>query len=622
MKRFVTAVLLSIVVIISTSIPVYATTEAETVAGEGGVTGGTYATSGGGALDWTGMNLNDDLVTYLDNAGTGTIYHTYDMTDFTGAAVDITDVSITGRVYTTVGYTNAYLICRIAGTNYRSSVIGGITGWTTLTTSTFGGVTGKNPATGTNWTAATLNAAEWGFELYNIGGSIVRATYLSLTTTYNPMVSPSVTTSSASSITPTSATMNGEVTNDGGGTIDYYGFVWDTVDEGDPGNADPSVPPGAWASGWKSGVGDYGENTFNHSTGATLIKGTVYYYRAAAHNSIGWTYGSAISFTTIDDPTISTLAASLVASTTARINSNVTFDGNVLTGEPCTVRFVYIAGTGYADYAAIVAGAETTVDVAGTWTTGQSPYADISALAVSTTYSYAVRIVNSTATYAYGSVMTFTTESGVYTPTNFTAVPTASTVSLLWVKGGGAQYTLVKYSAATYPPTTADGMSAYLGTGNSETLTGLTPGTTYYFSAWGLTAGTYSATAITAMATTLAYDTATSTGTIEAPPSNSWWNQTPSTTNVGSIPLVSGLIQANATAYAIPETSLWYFLWNLFSVGMGVFVYGRGGNKLPLGLGATALMFALGAVLGLVMLWIMVIFTLIGTGFALWGDRR
>jgi hypothetical protein len=577
----------------------------------------------GGTGDWQNITTNESPpTTYLSNTtpiSSTTIYHDYAFSDMVATPTLVNSVTITGVLQRVQAATLTFYYWD-GGTYYNSPSLSATGGWDTLTYTW-----NTNPATGVAWTKANIDAAQFGVKAATGSSPFAMGYYLSymkVDIDYTAVSAPSVTTSSASSIAATSATMNGEVTDDGGGTIDYYGFVWDTSDKGDGGNVDPSTPPGTWSNGWKSAVGDYGENTFDHSTGATLIKGTTYYYRAAAHNATGWEYGSAVSFTTIGDPTISTLAATDVASTTARINSNVTFDGNVLTGEPCTIRFVYIAGTGYADYAAIVAGAETTVDVAGTWITGQSPYADITALAVSTTYSYAVRIVNSTATYAYGSVMTFTTESGVYTPTNFTAVPTASTVSLLWVKGVGAQYTLVKYSDATYPPTTADGISAYLGTGNSETLTGLTPGTTYYFSAWGLTAGVYSGTAITALATTLAYDTATSTGTIEAPPSNSWWNQTPSTTNVGSIPMVSGLVQANATAYAIPESSLWYFLWSLFSVGMGVFVYGRGGNKLPLGLGATALMFSLGAVLGLVMLWIMVIFALIGAGFALWGDRR
>ncbi len=615
--KFVLTTVLSISILLYSVYPAAAVDTTLTVIGDGSDVEGSYW---GGAGTWANMNSDDGDTSYWGNNGAYPGQkQSWAMSNTIPAHVAINSVTFyykaryVGLAPDFIGYVE------IAGVRRSGS-----SHTLTTTYTEYSSTWATNPATGVAWTDAQIYAADFGVNTVVSFGTTraARVTYCYVVVAYTAPSAHAVTSSSASAIAPTSATMNGLVSDDGGATIDYYGFVWDTSDKGDGGNVDPSTPPGTWSNGWKSAVGDYGENTFDHSTGATLIKGTTYYYRAAAHNVTGWTYGSAVSFTTIGDPTISTLAATDVASTTARINSNVTFDGNVLTGEPCTVRFVYIAGSGYANYAAIVAGAETTVDVAGTWITGQSPYADITALAVSTTYSYAVRIVNSTATYAYGSVMTFTTESGVYTPTNFTAVPTASTVSLLWVKGVGAQYTLVKYSDATYPPTTADGISAYLGTGNSETLTGLTPGTTYYFSAWGLTAGVYSGTAITALATTLAYDTATSTGTIEAPPANSWWDQTPSTTNVGSIPMVSGLVQANATAYAIPESSLWYFLWSLFSVGMGIFVYGRGGNKLPLGLGATALMFSLGAVLGLVMLWIMVIFALIGAGFALWGDRR
>jgi len=72
---------------------------------------------------------------------------------------------------------------------------------------------------------------------------------------------PSVTTNAADDLEDTTATLNGEVTDDGGATIDYYGFVWDDdSDEGDPGDTDPSGPPGTWENGWKSGEGDYGEN--------------------------------------------------------------------------------------------------------------------------------------------------------------------------------------------------------------------------------------------------------------------------------------------------------------------------------------------------------------------------
>jgi hypothetical protein len=611
MKRFIFAFLLSIVTGVSYSVPAYATVDTIIVNGEGTNTGGSYVAGSG---DWNNINTNESppttYLSYLIGNATTTIAHDWAFASMAGTPDTINSVTVTS-VIKLVSASNLKLYYYSGGTYYESSALSATGGWDTFTYVVNPTNPDINPATAAAWTSADIAAAQFGVKCLTDGymaSTGFQVAYMKVDVDYTAVAVPTVTTQAVSVIAPTTATGNGNVTSDGGSVITERGTVYNTT-------ANPDTATGT-------------KDTSAGTTGAfttsidTLTKGTLYHVRAYAINAIGTSYGADVSFTTINDPTITTSTASLVSSTTARLNSAVTFDGSVVTGEPCTIRFVYIAGTGYADYAAIVAGAETTVDVAGTWIQGQSPYADITGLAVSTTYSYAVRIVNSTATYAYGAVTTFTTESGVYTPTNFTAIPTATSVSLAWAKGVGAQYTLVRYSDATYPLTTADGIVAYLDTGNSKTLTGLTPGTTYYFAAWGKTAAVYSASSITTIATTLAYDTAVSTGTIEAPPSNSWWNQTPSTAKVSAIPLVSALISTNAAVYAIPEASLWYFLWVLFSVGLGVIIYVKSGMNLVAGLGSQALLFALGAVLGLTMLWIMVIFMVIGAGFSLWGNRH
>jgi hypothetical protein len=611
MKRFIFAFLLSIVTVVSYSVPAYATTDTIAVNGDGTNTNGAYV---GGAGNWTNMNTNESppttYLSYLVNSVTQPIYRDWAFASMSVTPSTINSVTVTS-VIKSVNASEFKIYYYAGSTYYSSGYLTPTGGWDTFTYTVNVGNPDINPSTTVAWTTTDITNAQFGVTCKTNGmyaSSGMQIGYIKVDVDYTAMFAPTVTTQAVSALAPTTATGNGNVTSDGGSVITERGTVYNTT-------ANPDTATGT-------------KDTAAGTTGAyttsidTLTKGTLYHVRAYAINAIGTSYGSDVSFTTINDPTITTSAASLVSSTTARLNSNVTFDGSVVTGEPCTVRFVYIAGTGYADYAAIVAGAETTVDVAGTWIQGQSPYADITGLTTSTTYSYAVRIVNSTATYAYGSVVTFTTESGVYTPTNFTAIPTATSVSLAWAKGVGAQYTLVKYSDASYPLVVGDGMAAYLDTGNSKTLTGLTPGTTYYFTAWGKTAAVYSASSITTIATTLAYDTATSTGTIEAPPSNSWWNQTPSATKVGSIPVVSALVTQSATVYAIPEASLWYFLWVLFSVGMGVIIYIKAGMNLVAGLGSQALLFALGAVLGLTMLWIMVIFMVIGAGFTLWGNRH
>jgi len=576
---------------------------------DGTYTDGTYV---GAPATWANMNSDDDDTTHYNATGVDSRSWSF------SAAQNYTTNSITiyHKTKNILASANTvYRYVRIAGTDYGApGLVLSASAPYTLYSYTWT----TNPATGTAWTKAVIDAAEFGIR--EVGTSHDHTTLVYLVQDYTS-TPPSVTTSTASDLAPTTTTLNGAVTDDAGVTIDYYGFVWDTTDKGDGGNNDPAGPPGTWTNGWKSAVGDYGENTFSHSA-TGLTKGTEYYYRAAAHNSNGWAYGSAVSFTTIDDPTITTVAASQIATTTARLNALVTFDGEIGGGEDCTVTFVYKSGSPYANYAAVLAAGGTEVAAAGTYNVNESPYYDVAGLVASTTYSVAVKVVNSTTTVAYGSVLTFITSNGISDPTDLKAISTATTISLVWTKNTGANYTLVRYSASAQPVTTADGTVGYLGTGNSVVITGLTPGITYFISAWGKTALLYSAGYDEAISTTLAYDTGASTGTLETPPTNSWWNQTPSTTKVGNIPVVSALVSQNATVYAIPEASLWYFLWVLFSVGLGVIIYVKSSMNLVAGLGSQALLFALGAVLGLTMLWIMVVFMIIGTGLTLWGNRH
>lgn len=631
MKRLfksILALILTLCLILPFGYPVMAATETETLDGIGldvWPSSGFYTTTYVGGANYTVLNSNDDATSYVQyaylrfGAGFRRDVASYDTTSFTSTYSSINSVTVTMRVYQHNGGTYDYRVYyRTASGAYNGSLVSvPVDTWTTVSHTWT-----TNPETGLAWEAADINNNEFGYDLFVADGPFYnRVSFLSVVVDYTAPSAPSVTSSSASSIVPTSATMNGAVTDDGGATIDYYGFVWDTADEGDPGNVDPAGPPGVWAFGWKSAVGDYGENTFAHSTGATLTKGTTYYYRAAAHNSVGWVYGSAISFTTIGDPTISTVTASAVAATTARLNSNLTFDGNVLTGEDCTVTFVYKSGTGYANYAAILGAGGTATAVAGTFNTGGLPYLDVSSLAVSTTYSFAVKAVNSTSTNAYGSVLTFTTESGVFVPTNLTAIPSSTSVSIAWTKGVGAQYTLVRYSTATYPVLTTDGLLAYLGTGNSVQISGLDEGTNIYVTAWGLTGGTYSATGATTMCTTLAYDP-TVNNDPEVPAAGAWWNQSPSTTKTGSIPFLGQIVQNNSDAYGMPPAIIWYVLWIVTGVGLGIWIYNKSSNNIPMSAGAEAIWFGIGTTLEVTMGLVAVGFAIIAVGFLVYGNRH
>jgi len=50
--------------------------------------------------------------------------------------------------------------------------------------------------------------------------------------------------------------------------------------------------------------------------------------------------------------------------------------------------------------------------------------------------------------------------------------------------GTGADTTIIRYQTGGYPTTTSEGSAGYSGSGTSATVSSLTPGTTYYFSAW------------------------------------------------------------------------------------------------------------------------------------------
>ena len=100
------------------------------------------------------------------------------------------------------------------------------------------------------------------------------------------ITTPSITTSTATSITSIEATLNGEVTADGGASITERGFVYST--SSNPTTSDNKVIVG-------SGTGTFAQSV----TGLTL--NTTYYVKAYAINSEGTSYGSVEQFTTVNN---------------------------------------------------------------------------------------------------------------------------------------------------------------------------------------------------------------------------------------------------------------------------------------------------------------------------------
>ncbi len=91
------------------------------------------------------------------------------------------------------------------------------------------------------------------------------------------IVIPLVNTDTATDITSTTATLNGEITHAGGEDCDERGFNW--------GLTPSTVTDNDWTES-----GSFAAGTFSHGiTG--LVADATYYFRAKAHNSAGWGYG-------------------------------------------------------------------------------------------------------------------------------------------------------------------------------------------------------------------------------------------------------------------------------------------------------------------------------------------
>lgn len=304
----------------------------------------------------------------------------------------------------------------------------------------------------TNSVDVSLTAGNHDFRIdYYENGESARVSF-----SYSFLVSsPTVITNAASSITGTTATLNGNITDTGGENASERGFEWGTS-------------PGSYPNSWTE-TGSFGTGTFSHNISG-LSPGQTYYFRAKAQNSAGWAYGSEMSFPTgAITPTIATSDATSVEETVATLNGDITDIG----GENCDQRgfeWDIDSGEPYAN----------SWTESGSFDTGVFSH-NLDGLAKGTLYYFRAKAHNSEG-WGYGSELKFLTWPAP--PTDFTADPGDGQITLSWTKGEGANRTLVRRRTNTYPSTITDGYEVYFGTGTSVVDTGLTNGQTYYYRAW------------------------------------------------------------------------------------------------------------------------------------------
>ena len=277
---------------------------------------------------------------------------------------------------------------------------------------------------------------------------------------------PAVTTAPVINVTNNSATSGGTVTNDGGVSVVARGVCWST--SYNPTIADPHTADGTGTGGFVSQI-------------SSLLPNTFYRVRAYATNSAGTAYGNQQTFSTLQNPTlptVSTIQALNITSTTATSGGTVNSDG----GAPVTIR-----GVCYSTSPNPTLANSHTSDGTGTGTF----VSNLTGLTPNTLYYVKAYATNSVGT-SYGNEITFTTLTSVTLATVTTAAASNITANTATSGGnvssdGGTTVTVrgVCWSITTNPTTSGSHTTDGTGIGTFiSNLTGLTASTLYYVRAY------------------------------------------------------------------------------------------------------------------------------------------
>lgn len=287
---------------------------------------------------------------------------------------------------------------------------------------------------------------------------------------YTTNGSMTITTIAATSITAISATIGGNIPNDGGSPVTERGFCISKI-------PNPTITNKIMNG---SGTGSFATNING------LEANTTYYVRAFATNSVATVYGTEISFTTKDGViSLTTIAATSITATSATIGGTITSDG----GASITARgFCWSKNTNPTTGDS----KSTSIGTVGSYST------NINSLNIGAIYYIRAYATNSVGT-SYGNEVSFTTQNGdiVLTTTNPSSIMKNSAIfgGNITSDGGGVTVTDrgVCYSTSNNPTINDSKSSNGSGIGNFTSLfTGLSENTTYYVRAYATNiVGTY-----------------------------------------------------------------------------------------------------------------------------------